>query len=190
MIWKHATSFFRVRELCANNNAREMELKMTKLDKQDNSYKEEVVTKLAPNARVYVLSGASHQGKSTTLNKLADELNSASGWRLTKGPNTPFQGRRDTQYIFDDTRKSIKVGISTAGDDEDQITKGFKFFRANKCDVCFIASKTSGASIIAIETECNNDGIIPQYHFLIGNYGPRTRNKVQDDVVKQLINLI
>ena len=148
--------------------------------------------KLPAGARVFVLSGASRQGKSTTLNKLADYVASQSGWSHVAGPNPPVVGSPDHKYVFENKRRSIKVGISTAGDGAKQIKDGFSYFRANNCHVCFIASKTSGIAIRHIEQECFNDNIVPQYQFLHGEYSPNWRNqiKVQADVVEQLFSLI
>ena len=150
--------------------------------------------KLPAGARVFVLSGASQKGKSTTLNKLASHMAFQVGLPRTVGPNPPSQGtnrHRDAQYVFVDNQNGIKIGISTAGDDAKQIKNGFSHFRKHGCDVCFIASKTSGDSIRQIERECHNI-LIPQYQFLPCEYGKgkRTRNQVQSDVVAQLYGMI
>ena len=139
--------------------------------------------------RVYVLSAPSHQGKSTTLNKLADFLNKQTGWRQTYGPNPPLQGGADSQYAFE-RQDGLKVGISTAGDGARQIIDGFKYFVQNKSGVCFIASKSWGASIRQIEEECANLSVVPQYQYLSCEYNKRTRNQVQADIVHQLYKMI
>ena len=146
--------------------------------------------KLPGGAHVFVLSGASRQGKSTTLNKLADYVVSQSGWSHLVGPNPPLVGSHDYKYVFENKKRGIKVGISTAGDGAKQIKDGFSHFRANGCNVCFIASKTSGIAIRHIEQECLKDGIVPQYQFLHGEYTSRNQSKVQSDIVDQLFKMI
>ena len=147
---------------------------------------------LPAGARVFVLSGASRHGKSTTLNKLADYVASQSGWAQLVGPNPPLVGSSDYKYVFENRQLGIKVGISTAGDGAKQIKAGFSHFRTNGCNVCFMASKTSGMAIRCIEQECFNDNIVPQYQFLHGEYSPnwRDQNKLQADVVTQLFRMI
>ena len=46
--------------------------------------------KLPVGTRVFVLSGASRQGKSTTLNKLANYMASQSGWIHVAGTCPPL----------------------------------------------------------------------------------------------------
>lgn len=139
--------------------------------------------------RVFVLSASSNQGKTTTLNKLAVFLANQTGWRQTDGPNPPLQGAVDSQYVFE-RKDGLRVGISTAGDGPSQIIGGFTYFNQYKCDVCFIASKSWGASIKQIEIECASVPVVPQYQYLPGEYNKRVRNQVQADVVQQLFNMI
>ncbi len=139
--------------------------------------------------KVFILSASSNQGKTTALNKLAASLNRQTGWRQTDGPNPPLQGASDSQYVFE-RQDGLKVGISTAGDGPTQITNGFTYFVHHKCDVCFIASKSWGASIKQIEIECATISVVPQYQYLPGEHNKRVRNQVQADVVQQLFKMI
>ena len=115
---------------------------------------------------------------------------SQSGWNLVIGPNPPFIGSSDHKYVFENKQRGVKVGISTAGDAAKQIKDGFSHFKTYGCNVCFIASKTSGEAIRCIEQECFNASIVPQYQFLPGEYTLRNQNKVQADVVAQLFKTI
>ena len=146
--------------------------------------------KLPAGARVFVLSGASRQGKSTTLNKLADHIMSQWGLPPTDGLNPPLIGPADQKYVFVNNQKGVIVGISTAGDGAKQITDGFSYFRTHGCTVCFIASKTSGIAIRHIEQECFNDNIVPQYQFLHGEHVSRNRDTVQANIIEQLFKMI
>jgi hypothetical protein len=87
-------------------------------------------------------------------------------------------------------RDGLKIGISTAGDGPWQITNGFSYFAQHKCEVCFIASKSWGASIKQIEIECAVLSVTPQYQYLPSEYNKRTRNQVQADIVHQLYKMI
>ena len=147
-------------------------------------------TKLPACTRIFVLSGASRRGKSTTLNKLAAYIASQVGWAVLNGPKSPHVGHNDYKYVIVNNQKNITVGISTAGDGAKQIKDGFLHFRTNGCNVCFIASKTNGDSIRHLEQECFNDSIVPQYQFLHGEYTSRNQNKVQADIVDQLFKMI
>lgn len=139
--------------------------------------------------KVFVLSASSNQGKTTTLNKLASFLANQVGWRQTDGPNPPLQGAADSQYVFE-RQDGLKIGISTAGDGPRQISNGFTYFARHKCDVCFVASKSWGASIKQIEIECATISVVPQYQYLPGEHNKRVRNQVQADVVQQLFKMI
>ena len=142
-----------------------------------------------PNMRIIVLAGASHVGKTTTLNKLAKYILSQRGWK--GGPNPPASVAKDEKYVLYNTR-GIKVGISTEGDTSKCIHDGFSHFVANKCDVCFIASKTSGCSVAQVEIE--SYPLAPMYVFLhnehVRNYRTRNRSHIQANVVSQLYSLI
>ena len=139
--------------------------------------------------RVYVLSGASNRGKTTTLNKLAEALDSDLNWHKILGPNPKGRGKHDAQYVFED-KVGRRVGVSTAGDGSKQIGNGFLTFVTNGCAIGFIACKTSGGSVKQVETECGKLLVVPQYQFLPCGYRVRTRNKVQADVVDQLLKMI
>ena len=139
--------------------------------------------------KVFVLSASSHQGKTTTLNRLSAYLNIQPGWQQIDGPNPPLTGGTDAQYVFEHN-DGKRVGISTAGDGAWQITNGFQYFAQHKCDTCFIASKSWGSSVQQIEVECAALHVIPQYQFLLGEYSVRARTQVQLDIVAQLYGMI
>ena len=138
--------------------------------------------------RVYVLSGASNAGKTSTLNLLAKMLdNDKVRFSRSVGTRKPKTDWHDGKYVFVENSSGRRIGIVTAGDGGRQIIDGFSYLSNNQCEVCFIASKTSGVSVEMIELQyVQTYKIIPQYRFLINEYAVRSPRTIWRDVAKQL----
>jgi len=140
---------------------------------------------------LYVLVGASHAGKTTTLNGLAYRLAQMPTRRLD-GPLPQRRDHSENQYCFEVTifSKVLRVGISTAGDASGKIDEAFAYFSNWECDIGFVASKTSGDSIRAIESHAKSLRIEPQYHFLRNEKIKRLKAIVREPVIEHLCNHI
>ena len=140
---------------------------------------------------LYVLVGASHAGKTTTLNGLAYRLAQMPTRRLD-GALPQSRDYSENQYCFEVTifSRVCRVGISTAGDNADKIEAAFSYFSSWECDIGFVASKTSGDSIDAIEKKAKLFQISPQYHFLRHEKSGRVKATVRPSVIEHLCNHI
>ena len=144
--------------------------------------------------KLFVLSGSSNSGKTTTLNTLADTLYKMQGSKLGTAINIPHIDATDDKYYFDlqINRRNVRVGIFTSGDYPSAIVNAFNFFTSNNCEVCFAASKLYGNTVNAIESLALANGIIPQYQYMVWQYpyNLRTQNAIQLGIVNQLISMI
>lgn len=142
--------------------------------------------------KVCVLSGSSHVGKTNTLHRLAILMNSMQKkYKLDAAISAvppskiPFYG--DRQYAFDELATGRKIGISTAGDNQEAIDSAFDFFAKNNCDVGFVASKSHGCSVDEIERRSRALHVTPVYFWFIWSVnGKRSRNQIQVDTAQIL----
>lgn len=141
--------------------------------------------------RVYVLSGASNAGKTSTLNLLAKMLDNDKARFSRIGTWKLKMGWHDGKCVFKEKSSGRRIGIVTAGDGGRQIIDGFTFLSQNRCEVCFVASKTSGVSVETIESQyVKTCKIIPRYRFLINEYAARSPRTIWRDVARQLFSEI
>lgn len=144
-------------------------------------------SKSASIKRVYVLSGASRSGKTSSLNVLAKIFDNDKTRFSRYGAWVLKTGFHDGKYVFVELASGRRIGIVTAGDGAQQIIEGLSFLVSNQCDICFIASKTSGVSVREIENQyVKTLHIIPQYRFLINEHSVRGPSIVWNDVARQL----
>lgn len=119
---------------------------------------------------IYVLSASANSGKTTTLNRLANYMHAhPAKYVIGAGVPTPpiLPSTSDDQYWFDVRGCKVqRVGISTAGDTPSEIRSAFNYFVSNACDVGFVASRTYGATVDEIETQCVTCGATPNYCYL------------------------
>ena len=154
----------------------------------------------ATKPEVYVLSGASNAGKTTTLNHLAWLVGNFPGSVQKNGPAPRAFGatgnRQDSRYCFHVTisQNTLIVGISTMGDKDRDIVAGFSFFDANNCDICFIATKAFGrsghSSLKAVEAECSTRAIVPKYCYLTSEHDLRGQTAVEQAAAAFLCSFI
>lgn len=148
-------------------------------------------SKSASIKRVCVLSGASRSGKTSSLNVLAKIFDNDKTRFSRYGVWMLKTGSHDGKYAFIELATGRRIGIVTAGDGKQQIIDGLSFLASNRCDICFIASKTSGVSVKEVENRyVKTLHIIPQYRFLINEHSARSQSNVWNDVAKQLFGEI
>lgn len=92
--------------------------------------------------QIIALSGAGNSGKSTALNFLIDKLSEESIFRKDDtAKNTP------SRVAFLHKETGLKIGITTPGDNNREITKNFEFFKNYDCDICITATRTRSVTI-------------------------------------------
>lgn len=165
---------------------------------QRNAAKKGIAETMAnthPRYIVYVLSGASNAGKTTTLNHLAWLVGKLPGAEKLDGPNpvdatTGMTG--DAQYCFRIPvgENRLVIGISTGGDTDWAISNGFDYFDKRYCEMCFIASKTCGCSVRAVESEAKQRGIIPRFCYLINERNCRSQMEIEQEAAAFLCSFV
>lgn len=158
---------------------------------------EDLRTPHGQKLEVYVLAGASNAGKTTTLNHLAWLVANSKPHPSNLGGTVPQAfgangNQQDAQYCFSVQigGKTIVVGISTKGDRGKEIKDGFTFFDSYNCDICFIASKTSGSSVKEVEKQAQKRGIVPKYCYLINEHCQRNQTAVEQNTAEFLHSFV
>lgn len=101
------------------------------------------------NIKIIALLGKANCGKSNTLNKLIEHVQSI------KEPSTFFEkDHREVVHIQDK-----KIAITTPGDNIDEILENIKFFKKNDCDMLVTATRTRGETVKKIEKLESEEGI-------------------------------
>ena len=142
--------------------------------------------------KVYVLSGSSHVGKTNTLHRLAILMDGMQAkyrrdTTVSAVPPSTIPFNADRQYAFDELATGRKIGISTAGDNQEAIDSAFDFFAKNNCDVGFVASKSHGCSVDEIERRSRALHVTPVYFWFIWSVNKsRSRNQIQGDTAQIL----
>jgi len=100
-----------------------------------------------------MLSGISNSGKSTTLKNLLGLLLKEKYVKLEQDINIPSRGDIGPLVIeFEDKEgRKLKVGFSSAGDNEEIVKNNLIFFENHKCEIAFCATKSSGLTVKCIE---------------------------------------
>lgn len=139
-----------------------------------------MIDKLNHIKKLVVLVGGTNSGKSTTLQYMANCTMHTLGysrkanlypWEVVPaGGMFPFSAkpRSDNQYVLEKSveDKSVKVGVSTYGDNDSWVDYGFNWFEQNQCGIGVIASKTRGTALNQIESVSSRSGIKPIYVYL------------------------
>ena len=149
-------------------------------------------------AKVFVLAGPSNSGKTTALNYLAYEIASRFRVRSRTNPqptNNPFDNKGnsiDGKFAFSVSSqgKTILVGIWTAGDDEDAVESGFKYFDATKCEICFLASRTWGKVFNRTKTEAETRAAIHERIRMTNSTSNQAKAIEEQKMVRSLLSRI
>lgn len=117
---------------------------------------------------VIVLQGKGEMGKSTTLRKLIEILEKGNAEKIGK----PEKERRkdDTWAVFDYNDRII--GITTSGDNEDELKPVIEYELPENCDIIVCAARTKGSSVDYINNHFKKDLII-----WLGRFSATSDNK-------------
>lgn len=159
--------------------------------------------------KLIVLVGLSDAGKSTTLQYLANCTMHTAGYTRGKALYTPWEvtppggpfpftskPHYDNRYVLTKNKdgRTIIVGVSTFGDTDKCVDKGFEWFENNQCEIGILAAKTRGLSIEEVEKVTSNNGIKPIYVYLISKdtvaVSTRSRTDVETEVADLIVSLI
>jgi hypothetical protein len=140
--------------------------------------------------KIFALQGVGNSGKSTTLRIFAEMLLDKGFISLT-GKNFPEikLGRtgkpKDFWQIFE--VNGLRIGVTSSGDTFDivrwQIDNLVKF----KCEICFCACRTSGATVDAVEETV---GYFKDYPPKKGNKNELTQKSTDEKHALELLGLL
>ena len=117
---------------------------------------------------VIVLQGKGKRGKSTTLRKLIEILTKENAEKIGKLENE--RRKSDTWAVFDYNGRII--GITTSGDNEDELKPVIEYELPENCDIIVCASRTKGSSVDYINDHFKKDLII-----WLGRFSASSDNK-------------
>lgn len=143
---------------------------------------------------VIVLQGKGERGKSTTLRKLIEILEKENAEKIGK----PEKERRknDTWAVFDYNGRII--GITTSGDNEDELKPVIECELPENCNIIVCASRTKGSSVDYINNHFQNALIIWLGRFSASSDDnqfnmeelQKNTNEWQAEKIKDIINIL
>jgi hypothetical protein len=97
---------------------------------------------------VFANWGHAQQGKSDTVKRIAQEIIIAYPTAITEPVIIDYSA--DIQVTI--TIGEIKIGIESQGDPNSRLFKSLKKFSSDNCDIIVCSTRTSGATVDAVET--------------------------------------